>query len=81
MLSPDGHTRTFDADAQGTVFSDGAAFVVLKRLKDAQKDGDLIWAVIRGGAVNNDGAKKMSFAAPSASGQAQVIEKALDKSL
>ena len=80
MLSPDGHTRTFDADAQGTVFSDGAAFVVLKRLKDAQKDGDLIWAVIRGGAVNNDGAKKMSFAAPSASGQAQVIEKALDAS-
>jgi amino acid adenylation domain-containing protein len=78
MLSPDGHTRTFDTLAQGTVFSDGAAFVLLKRLQDAERDGDMVWAIIRGAAINNDGGKKMSFAAPSASGQAAVIEKALD---
>ena len=58
MLSPDGHTRPFDADAQGTVFSDGAAVVVLKRLDDALADGDTIYAVIRGAAINNDGARQ-----------------------
>lgn len=78
MLSPDGHTRTFDADAQGTVFSDGGAFVVLKRLSDAQRDGDAIWAVIRGAATNNDGANKMSFTAPSPVGQAEVVARALE---
>ncbi len=78
MLSPDGHTRTFAADAQGTVFSDGAAVVALKRLRDAQADGDPVIAVIRGGAVNNDGAHKASFTAPSSAGQAAVIAMALD---
>ncbi|HJU07415.1 MAG TPA: type I polyketide synthase, partial [Rhodanobacteraceae bacterium] len=78
MLSPDGHTRTFAADAQGTVFSDGAAVVALKRLRDAQADGDPVIAVIRGGAVNNDGAAKASFTAPSSAGQAAVIAMALD---
>ncbi len=73
MLSPDGHTRSFDADAQGTVFSDGAAVVLLKRLSDAIADGDTIYAVIRGAAVNNDGAHKASFTAPSVSAQARVI--------
>jgi amino acid adenylation domain-containing protein len=73
MLSPDGHTRSFDAHAQGTVFSDGAAMVLLKRLSDAVDDGDTIYAVIRGGAINNDGARKASFTAPSAEGQAAVI--------
>ena len=58
MLSPDGHTRTFDAHAQGTVFSDGARVVLLKRLSDAIADGDPIYAVIRGAAVNNDGARQ-----------------------
>ena len=78
MLSPDGHTRAFDADAQGTVFSDGAAVVLLKRLSDALRDGDPVYAVIRGAAVNNDGGVKASFTAPNASGQAAVITMALD---
>ena len=73
MLSKDGHTRTFDADAQGTVFSDGAGLVVLRRLDDALRDGDRIHAVIRGIAVNNDGASKASFTAPSVEGQAAVV--------
>ncbi|MDE2433973.1 MAG: amino acid adenylation domain-containing protein [Burkholderiales bacterium] len=73
MLSPDGHTRTFDADAKGTVFSDGAAVVLLKRLSDALADGNTIHAVIRGVAINNDGAEKASFTAPSVEGQSAVI--------
>ncbi len=77
MLSPDGATRTFSADAQGTVFSDGAAVVLLKNLADAQRDRDPILAVIRGVAVNNDGRDKASFTAPSVDGQAAVIEAAL----
>jgi acyl transferase domain-containing protein len=77
MLSPDGHTRSFDARAQGTVFSDGAAVVLLKRLSDALADGDTIYAVLRGAAVNNDGGAKASFTAPSVDGQAAVIEAAL----
>ncbi len=77
MLSSDGHTRSFDADGSGTVFSDGAAFVLLKRLEDAQASGDHVMAVIRGVAVNNDGADKASFTAPSADGQAEVIAEAL----
>jgi amino acid adenylation domain-containing protein len=77
MLSPDGHTRSFDADAQGTVFSDGAAVVALKRLSDAVADGNTIHAVIRGVGINNDGADKPSFTAPSVVGQAAVIESAL----
>jgi amino acid adenylation domain-containing protein len=78
MLSPDGRTRTFSADAQGTVFSDGAALVLLKRLSDAQADGDTIYAVLRGVAVNNDGRDKASFTAPSVDGQAAVIAAAQD---
>ena len=78
MLSPDGHTRSFDIDAQGTVFSDGAAVVLLKRLSDAVRDGDPIYAVIRGGAINNDGGVKASFTAPSSAGQAAVITMALE---
>ncbi|KAF1007337.1 MAG: Phthiocerol synthesis polyketide synthase type I PpsE [Luteibacter sp.] len=77
MLSPDGHTRSFDIDARGTVFSDGGAVVLLKRLTDAERDGDTIHAVIRGVAVNNDGADKASFTAPNAAGQAAVVTMAL----
>ncbi|KAF1721993.1 hybrid non-ribosomal peptide synthetase/type I polyketide synthase [Pseudoxanthomonas wuyuanensis] len=73
MLSADGHTRSFDADATGTVFSDGAAVVLLKRLSDAIADGNPVYAVIRGVAVNNDGGNKASFTAPSSEGQAAVI--------
>ncbi len=73
MTSPDGHCRTFDADAQGTVFGGGVAVVLLKRLEDAVRDGDQIYAVIRGFAVNNDGAAKVGYTAPSVEGQASVI--------
>lgn len=77
ILSPDGHTRAFDADAQGTVFGDGVAVVLLKRLSDAQVDGDPILAVIRGIAINNDGGGRASFTAPTVDGQAAVIVAAL----
>lgn len=79
MLSPDGHTRTFDAQARGTVFGDGAAVVLLKRLSDAIADGNRVYAVIRGTALNNDGANRASFTAPSSEGQAAVIALAHDK--
>ncbi|MFT3709006.1 MAG: amino acid adenylation domain-containing protein [Archangium sp.] len=78
MLSADGHCRPFDAKATGTLFSDGVGVVVLKRLSDAVRDNDTIHAVIRGGALNNDGAAKTSFAAPSVAGQAEVIAMAHD---
>jgi amino acid adenylation domain-containing protein len=79
MFSKDGHTRAFDADATGTVFSDGAGAVILKRYKDAVNDGDEIYAVIRGAALNNDGSDKASFTAPSVEGQAQVVAMAQAK--
>ncbi|MFT3838288.1 MAG: amino acid adenylation domain-containing protein [Myxococcaceae bacterium] len=77
MLSNDGHTRTFSEGSEGTVFSDGEGAVVLKRLDDAIADGDTIYAVFRGGGLNNDGGQKSSFTAPSIRGQAQVISQAL----
>jgi acyl transferase domain-containing protein/acyl carrier protein len=77
ILSPDGHCRPFDAAAQGTVSSDGAGVVVLKRLSDAVADGDVIHAVIRGSALNNDGRRKVSYTAPGGPGEAQVIAEAL----
>lgn len=73
MFSSDGHTRTFDAHATGTVFSDGCGIVVLKRYKDAVRDRDEIYAVLRGCALNNDGSDKASFTAPSVEGQAMVV--------
>ena len=73
MVSPDGHCRAFDENAQGTVFGSGAGVVLLKRLEDAIRDRDHIYAVIKGSAVNNDGAQKVGFTAPSADGQATVI--------
>ena len=76
-LSPDAHCRPFDAGANGTVWGSGAGVVVLKRLSDALADGDHIRAVIRGNAVNNDGADKVSFSAPSVAGQTAVVAQAL----
>jgi acyl transferase domain-containing protein len=77
MTSPDERCRSFDAQAQGTVFTSGLGIVVLKRLADALANGDHIAAVIKGSAINNDGALKVGYTAPSIQGQAQVIEKAL----
>jgi amino acid adenylation domain-containing protein len=77
MFSRDGHTRSFNADSTGTVFSDGAGVVLLKRLDDARRDGDTIYAVIKGVGVNNDGGNKGSFTAPNADGQAGSIRMAL----
>ena len=73
ILSPDGHCRTFDAEGQGTVVGNGVGIVLLKRLSDAIADGDMIHAVIRGAALNNDGSLKVGYTAPSVAGQAQVI--------
>lgn len=78
ILSPDGHCRAFDAQAAGTVPGRGAGIVVLKRLNDAIQDNDRIYAVIRGAAINNDGATKVGYSAPSIEGQSQVIRKSMD---
>ncbi|MER7007802.1 beta-ketoacyl synthase N-terminal-like domain-containing protein [Dactylosporangium sp. NPDC000555] len=76
IQSPDGVCRPFDADAAGTVFTSGVGVVVLKRLADALADGDRIHAVLLASAVNNDGAGKVGFAAPSADGQRAVLAEA-----
>ncbi|MEO9651776.1 MAG: SDR family NAD(P)-dependent oxidoreductase [Roseobacter sp.] len=76
VLSPDGHCHAFDHRAQGTVFGSGAGAVVLRRLEDAIRDGDHIWAVIKGTAINNDGAAKAGYLAPSVDGQASAITEA-----
>ncbi|WP_316799483.1 polyketide synthase [Pedobacter frigidisoli] len=73
ILSKDGHCRPFDNDSTGTVFSDGAGVVLLKRLEDAEADGDQIYAIIKGVGVSNDGNQKASFTAPSTDGQADAI--------
>ena len=79
MLSRDGHCRPFDEDATGTTFNDGAGAVVIKRLDLAERDGDTIYAVIKGYAVNNDGEQKASFTAPSVAGQVAVYKQALKR--
>ncbi len=78
MLSRDGHCTPFDANAGGTVFSDGAGVVLLKSREAAERDGDPIFALIKGVGVNNDGGGKGSFTAPNAEGQAGAIRRALD---
>lgn len=75
--SPDGHCRAFDAMAQGTVGGNGLGLVVLKVLDDALADGDTVHAVIKGSSVNNDGALKAGYTAPSITGQFEVISEAL----
>ena len=76
IYSPDGHCRAFDARAQGTVSGCGVGIVVLKRLEDAVSYGDCIDAVIKGSAINNDGAFKVSYTSPSIDAQAKVIRAA-----
>ena len=77
MLSPDGHCRTFDARAEGTIFGSGLGIVVLKPLANALADGDCIHAVIKGSAINNDGSAKAGYMAPSVSGQAAMVAEAI----
>ncbi|HEX2092756.1 MAG TPA: condensation domain-containing protein, partial [Longimicrobiaceae bacterium] len=77
IVSPTGECSPFDAAACGSVAGSGAGVVVLKRLEDALVDGDVIHAVIRGSAVNNDGDRKVGFTAPRSEGQAAVISEAL----
>src|SRR4029077_8385990 len=76
MVSPTGPCRPFDVSSDGTVFGSGVRVVALKALQDAVDDGDRIHAVIRGSALNNDGSTKMTYAAPTAAGQADVIAEA-----
>ncbi|WP_424186646.1 amino acid adenylation domain-containing protein [Actinokineospora sp. G85] len=77
IYSPDGHCRPFSADSAGTVFGNGVGAVVLKRLADAERDGDRVLAVLKGSAVNNDGADKVGYTSPSAAGQQAVVAAAL----
>lgn len=79
IASSDGRCRAFDANATGTVFGAGAGVVLLKRLTEAVANGDHIYAVIKGAAVNNDGSDKVSFSAPSVNGQVSVIREAQKK--
>ncbi|HEX8354875.1 MAG TPA: beta-ketoacyl synthase N-terminal-like domain-containing protein, partial [Pyrinomonadaceae bacterium] len=79
-LAPsDGHTRSFDAKADGSILGNGVGVVCLKRLEDALADGDHVHAVIKGSAVNNDGSLKAGYTAPSVQGQADAILAALDE--
>ncbi|MGS0626226.1 MULTISPECIES: hybrid non-ribosomal peptide synthetase/type I polyketide synthase [Photorhabdus] len=77
IMSPDGLCRPFDAAANGTASGSGGGMILLKRLSAALEDGDTIQAVIKGSAVNNDGAQKVSYTAPSIDGQSSVIKDAL----
>jgi phthiocerol/phenolphthiocerol synthesis type-I polyketide synthase E len=75
--SADGHCRTFDAKAKGTIWGAGSGVVVLKRLEDALADGDNIRAVVLGYGLNNDGMAKVGFTAPGVEGQVMVTSEAL----
>lgn len=76
IMSGDGYCRAFDAESDGTVGGEGSAVVVLKKLKDAIKDGDHIYAVVKGSAINNDGNRKVGYTAPSIDGQVDCIRRA-----
>lgn len=78
IFSPDGYCRAFDENARGTIPGAGAGALVLRRLADAERDGDPIHAVIKGTAINNDGRAKVGYTAPSVSGQRTVLTQALE---
>ncbi|BCL25367.1 non-ribosomal peptide synthetase [Streptomyces aurantiacus] len=80
IFSPDGHCRPFSDDAAGTVGASGVGVVVLKPLSLAERDGDTVYAVVTGSALNNDGAAKLGYSAPSVAGQREVIRTALRRS-
>lgn len=77
ILSPDGHCRAFEANSAGTVLTSGTGVVSLRRLADAIEDGDPVLAILRSSAMNNDGARKVSYLAPSVDGHADVVKEAL----
>lgn len=77
IMSPDGQCNPFDASAQGTIRGEGAAVVVLRRLEDAERDGDRIIATVCGSAVTNDGRRKAGFTAPGVLGQSRSISSAM----
>ncbi len=77
VRSADGHCRPFDASGTGTIFTSGAGAVLLKRLGDAIADADNIRGVIHGVGINNDGSDKVSFSAPSVTGQSTAIVDAM----
>jgi acyl transferase domain-containing protein/surfactin synthase thioesterase subunit len=77
ILSPDGHCRAFDAAARGTIFGSGVGLVLLKDLAGAIADHDNIYAVIRGSALNNDGARKISYTASSVAAQSKAMVEAM----
>ena len=79
MLAPDGKCKTFDAAADGYVRGEGCGILVLKRLSEAEADGDRIWGVIRGSALNQDGAST-GLTVPNGVAQQLVIEEALARS-
>lgn len=80
IFSQDGHCRPFSDDASGTIGASGVGVVVLKPLRLARRDGDTVYAVVTGSALNNDGAGKLSYSAPSLAGQRAVIRAALGRS-
>ncbi|GGR89150.1 non-ribosomal peptide synthetase [Streptomyces aureoverticillatus] len=80
IFSKDGHCRPFSDDADGTIGASGVGVVVLKPLSRARRDGDTVYAVITGSALNNDGSGKLSYSAPSLAGQREVIRTALRRS-
>lgn len=77
VFTPDGHCRPFDKKANGTIFGSGVGIVVLKRLEYALEDGDYIHGIIKGSAINNDGASKVDYTAPSVESQSEAIAEAL----
>jgi acyl transferase domain-containing protein/surfactin synthase thioesterase subunit/acyl carrier protein len=77
IRSPDGHCRAFDAEAQGTIFGSGVGAILLKDLGAAIADRDNIYAVIRGSAINNDGAEKVSYTASNVAGQTRAMLEAM----
>ncbi len=77
IFSADGHCRPFDKNSSGTVLGSGVGILVLKRLDQAIKDKDSIYAVLKGYAINNDGNQKIGFTAPSIQGQADCVKEAL----
>ncbi|HWF67143.1 MAG TPA: type I polyketide synthase, partial [Acidobacteriaceae bacterium] len=77
ILSRDGHCRAFDAAASGTVPGAGVGVAILKRLDDAISDGDHIYAVLRGAAINNDGSAKVGYSAPGVEGQCEAIRRSM----